>query len=63
MSNPFDDLLKDMDEVLNVKSPQKQNNKPIVSYPLDTPKTINESPPKKVFLIKKNHFLLIIKEK
>jgi hypothetical protein len=46
----IDDLLKDMDEVLNVHSPQKPNNKPPLSASQQPqPKASSQSPPKKVF--------------
>ena len=56
MSNNIDDLLRDMDEVLNVSSPQKpkpQNKQP-THHQLDTHKSSSESPMKMVFFYLKN---------
>lgn len=52
MSNNIDDLLRDMDEVLNVSSPLKDNKSPKKPYPSphqpDVHKSSSESPQKKV---------------
>ena len=52
MSNNIDDILRDMDEVLNVSSPLKDNKSSKKPYPSphqpDAFKSSSESPQKKV---------------
>lgn len=53
MSNHIDDLLKDMDEILNVQSPQKTKNEKSSYSPkkeeINKNQSPNISPQKKVF--------------